>query len=297
MANLPVKDAGATTKYLSASGVGTDLDPHVVEHEVIQGTAADLNVTEASAAAILAAVDAIKTAVELLDNAVGGSELQVDIVADGAGLALAAGQLADGHNVTIDNAAGAAAVNVQDGGNSLTVDGAVTIGAALPAGSNNIGDVDVLSSALPSGAATAANQSTIIGHVDGIETVLGTMDVDTGALAATLGLSMGRSIDVDESEDEIKGSAGTLYGYYLYNLHATDKRYIKFYNAPAASVTVGTTEPVLTIPLAAGQGANVSFSNGVTFSSGICVAATTGVLDNDTGAPGANEVIVNVFYK
>lgn len=70
-------------------------------------------------------------------------------------------------DVTINNAAGAAAVNVQDGGNSLTVDGTVSISGtvaatqsgtwnvgtvtaltaitnALPAGNNNIGDVDVL---------------------------------------------------------------------------------------------------------------------------------------------------------
>lgn len=40
------------------------------------------------------------------------------------GASTAALQLADGHNVTVDNAAGAAAVNVQDGGNSLTVDNA-----------------------------------------------------------------------------------------------------------------------------------------------------------------------------
>jgi hypothetical protein len=43
--------------------------------------------------------------------------------------------------------------------------------------------VDVVSSALPTGAATAANQSTIIGHVDGIETVLGTIDGDTSTIA------------------------------------------------------------------------------------------------------------------
>lgn len=36
--------------------------------------------------------------------------------------AIAAGQLADGHNVTVDNASGASAVNIQDGGNSITVD-------------------------------------------------------------------------------------------------------------------------------------------------------------------------------
>jgi len=40
------------------------------------------------------------------------------------GAATAAKQLADGHNVTVDNASGASAVNIQDGGNSITVDGA-----------------------------------------------------------------------------------------------------------------------------------------------------------------------------
>ena len=41
------------------------------------------------------------------------------------GAATAANQLPDGHNVTVDNAAGAAAVNIQDGGNTITVDGTV----------------------------------------------------------------------------------------------------------------------------------------------------------------------------
>ena len=65
----------------------------------------------------------------------------------------------------------------------------------------------------------------------------------------------------------------------------------------AASVTVGTSTPVLTIPLAENQGANVEFTNGIAFSTAITVAATTGVADNDTGAPSANDVIVNIFYK
>lgn len=45
------------------------------------------------------------------------------------GAATAANQLPDGHNVTVDNAAGASAVNIQDGGNSITVDGTVTADA------------------------------------------------------------------------------------------------------------------------------------------------------------------------
>lgn len=48
-------------------------------------------------------------------------------------------------------------------------DGIKKITDPLPAGTNNIGDVDVVSSALPTGASTSANQSTIIGHVDQIE--------------------------------------------------------------------------------------------------------------------------------
>lgn len=62
-----------------------------------------------------------------------------------------------------------------------------TIDAALPAGTNNIGDVDVLSSALPSGASTSANQTTIIGHLDGVEGLLTTIDADTSNLSVVGG--------------------------------------------------------------------------------------------------------------
>lgn len=68
--------------------------------------------------------------------------LKVDLGADNdvtvTGVATAANQLADGHNVIVDNASGASAVNIQDGGNTITVDA-----ASLP---------------LPTGAATSANQ-------------------------------------------------------------------------------------------------------------------------------------------
>jgi hypothetical protein len=49
----------------------------------------------------------------------------------------------------------AAAVPVTDNGGSLTVDGSVSLAAAIPAGTNNIGDVDVLTlPALPTGTNT-----------------------------------------------------------------------------------------------------------------------------------------------
>jgi hypothetical protein len=111
----------------------------------------------------------------------------------------------------------------------------------------------------------------------------------------TGGLTIFRSIDLDETEEDVKVTAGQLYGWYIFN-GATATRYVKLYNATAANVTVGTTTPVITIPVPAGSAANVVNPMGIAFSTAICAAATTGVADNDTGAPGANEIIINLFY-
>tara|TARA_Y100000114_G_C11747886_1_gene322623 strand:+ start:326 stop:1294 length:969 start_codon:yes stop_codon:yes gene_type:complete len=46
--------------------------------------------------------------------------------------------------------------------------------------------VDALSTALPSGAATAANQATIIGHVDGVETLITSSNTKLDTLETTL---------------------------------------------------------------------------------------------------------------
>ena len=89
------------------------------------------------------------------------TQMQVDIVADGAGLATSANQLADGHNVTIDNSSGGSAVNIQDGGNTITVDGTVT--ANLSATDNAVLD-------------------TIDAVLDTIKTDTGTIDSDTDAI-------------------------------------------------------------------------------------------------------------------
>lgn len=173
----------------------------------------------------LASDDPAVTALQVLDNAISGSEMQVDVV------------------------------------------------AALPAGNNNIGDVDV---------ASIAAGTNAIGNVGLIPRTSG-------------GLTIFRSIDLDETEEEIKATAGQLFGWYIFNAAATT-RYVKLYNATAASVTVGSTTPVLTIPVPAGAAANVFSEVGIAFSTAITAAATTGVADADTGAPSANDVIVNFFY-
>lgn len=148
---------------------------------------------------------------------------------------------------------------------------------ALPAGTNNIGDVDVLS--LP---ATPAG-SNLIGKVN--------IDPRTSG-----GLDVFRTLDADETEEEVKATAGQVYGWYIYNDGAA-KVYVKLYDATAASVTVGTTTPKMTIPIPAGSAANVEFTNGIAFATAICIAATTGVADADVAAPAANQVVANILYK
>lgn len=120
---------------------------------------------------------------------------------------------------------------------------------------------------------------------------------------ATGGLSVFRSLDLDETEEEVKATAGCLYKIRATN-RTTSARYLKLYNATAASTTVGTTTPLDTIVLPAGGSADLatvvteSFGGlGLTFSTALSMAVTTGFADNDTGAPGANDVIVSAYYK
>jgi hypothetical protein len=112
--------------------------------------------------------------------------------------------------------------------------------------------------------------------------------------ASTGGMSVYRNINLGASGVSIKSSAGQIYGWFLFN-NAAAVRYVKLYNK-GSSPSVGFDTPFMTIPLPAGAGANVNFTSGITFSNGIGIGATTGVTDGDSGAPAANEVIVNIIY-
>lgn len=163
-----------------------------------------------------------------------------------AGAATSALQLADGHNVTIDNASAGAAVNIQDGGNSITVDGIVNISGA---------------------------------HTTG-------------------GATPYRNVDVDETEDAIKASAGQIYFIHCMNLTATTL-YLQLYDATVATVVVGTTTATLTFPVPTlgdtnGAGFVLSIPNGIAFGTAITIAATTSIAG--AAGPAANGCIVNAGY-
>lgn len=119
--------------------------------------------------------------------------------------------------------------------------------------------------------------------------------------SATAGYSIFRSLDLDEGTLEIiKASPGVLYKLRLTN-RATTLRYVKIYNATSGTAGTGTPVDTIVLPGAAASNATVITeshgTHGVFFSTGICIGATTGLADNDTGAPAANDVVVTAFYK
>lgn len=175
--------------------------------------------------------------------------------------------------------------------------GAVVAGSEL--------QVDIVG-ALPAGTAAigklAANSGVDIGDVDVTSISAGSNNIgNVGIIPRTSGgMTIFRSIDIDETEEEVKATAGQLFSIIAMNKTAAPL-YLKFYNATAANVSVGTTTPVLTIPVPANADSDVAgfvWNNeiGFAFGTAITVACTTGVADNDTGAPGANDCVINLGY-
>jgi hypothetical protein len=202
--------------------------------------------------------------------------------------------------LSVQGVASMTALKTDGSGVTQPVSGSVTVGAALPAGNNNIGDVDI-ASALPAGTNAigklAANSGVDIGDVDVTSISAGANLIgDVGIKPRTSGgLTPFKLLDIDETEDEIKATAGQVFGWYLYNDGAAEV-YVKFYNATAANVTVGTTTPVFVLPVPAGAAANVFTDIGIPFSTAICIAATTGAADANTGAPATDQVVGTVFF-
>lgn len=93
------------------------------------------------------------------------------------------------------------------------------------------------------------------------------------------------------TKQTIKNSAGQLYGWYVFNPEAATT-FVHFYNTD--TVTVGTTNPQMTLAIPAGAAANVMGENGIAFSTAISCAATTTAAGNSAPATGVSLV---AWYK
>lgn len=135
--------------------------------------------------------------------------------------AINAAQLPDGHNVTIDNPGDiGGGIQYTEGDTDTTftgtmslVEGAANAAATLkqPTTPSDTQPISASSLPLPSGASTSANQSTIIGHLDGVEALLGTIDADTSTLAATDFATEAKQDDIITAIGAIPGGGGTQY--------------------------------------------------------------------------------------
>jgi len=263
-------DDGTDRKNINVDATTGDIQVDVTNTVTVDGSGVTQPISGTVTANLSATDNAVLDQIEVNtsygDNTGGGTEansLRVTIANDSTGV-----------------------VSVDDNGGSLTVD----VGTALPAGTNAIGKL-------------AANSGVDIGDVDVTSIAAGSNligDVGISGARTSGGTTLYKNIDVDESEDEIKGTAGQVYWIHCMNLKAS-VLYLKFYNATAANVTVGTTVPDLTFPIPTqgdtnGAGFTITIPNGIAFGTAITIACTTGVADNDSGAPGVNECVCNIGY-
>jgi hypothetical protein len=210
---------------------------------------------------------AIETAIQILDDWDESDRAKVNLIVGQAGIAAGTGT---------------------DGATVPRVTLATNV--ALPAGTNGIGKL-------------TANSGVDIGDVDVTSISAGTNAIgNVGLIGRTTGgMTAFNSIDLDESEEEIKNAAGQIFSIAAFN-HTTAPLYLRFYNATAANTTVGSTAALVgpfTVPANAdSDGAGFIWNNeiGFAFSTAISAAVTTGIAANDTGAPAANACSVVVGY-
>lgn len=92
----------------------------------------------------------------------------------------------------------------------------------------------------------------------------------------------------------VKNSVGQLYGYMISNTSAA-YTYLAFHDT-ASTPTAGASV-LFKIGIPAGGAANLSFSNGVAFASGIAITTVTGAPDSNSTGVALSDQIINLFYK
>ena len=163
-------------------------------------------------------------------------------------------------------------VPINDAGGSITVDGTIAISGTVAATQSGTWNVTNISGtvSLPTGAATSAKQDTIIGHIDGVETALGTLALESGGNLANAAASLSVMDDWDETDRckvnliagqaGVQGASGTATALTQRVVLATDVA------LPAGANVIGA--------LTANQSVNVSQVNGVTTSVGTGTVGT-----------------------
>lgn len=103
-----------------------------------------------------------------------------------------------------------------------------------------------------------------------------------------------RNLNLGVTGQVVKAYKGQVFDIHICN-QAASARYVKFYDkatAPTASDT-----PIRTYSIPASTTISLAVTTaGFEFLSGISLRGTTGIADNDTGAPSANDIVVNLGW-
>lgn len=164
---------------------------------------------------------------------------------------------------------------------------ATSLGKAEDAG-HTTGDTGVMSL----GVRSAAPSERSAGPTDGDYEPFATNEVGAVWVTVTPSANGGAATLNSTSSDggtaltstaqAIKGTPGTLKGYYIYNPN-TSAQFVQFYNTAQGSVTVGTTNPLFMLTVPAQAAANLWMADGIAFATALSWSATSTAGGN--GAP------------
>ena len=148
-----------------------------------------------------------------------------------------------------------------------------TINAALPAGTNSIGTVQ-------------------IGNTANTTPILVTQSPATSGGSSISGVLSAASTNLTS----VKSSAGQVYGWQFSDA-AAYWVYVHFYNVASGSVTVGTTAPTFTIGVPPGGAVAYRDDNGLAMGTAISYSITKGAAATDATATLANDCMGVISYK
>lgn len=180
-------------------------------------------------------------------------------------------------NVTVVQPTGTNLHTVVDNGTLAAIVGNVTVVQPTGTSLHTVIDSGTLTAVVGTVTAVLSPETTkVIGTINiSASQPISPIPITTGGWTVALFTSSDGSTALTATAQVVKASAGKFGGYYIYNPN-TAATYVHLYNVAAASVTVGTTAPMMTFCIPASAGANLELVMGVPFSNaGWSIAATT----------------------
>lgn len=213
--------------------------------------------------------DAIKTAVEIMDDWDETDRAKVNIIAGQAGVTAGAGSVAANTPRVTHASDDPVTTSVQLIDDAIVADDAAFTPATTKVNMAGFFADETSTDSVNEGDGGAARMT-----LDRKQIVTVAPSATTeGWLTANM-TSGDTFTALTNSAQAIKASAGKFGGYFIYNPNAS-ATYVIVYNVASGSVTVGTTTPKLVFCIPATSGANLELVNGITFDTAMSVAAAT----------------------